>query len=140
MQSDCFSLECFNYGAFINHRRGRLVGISVPQAAFCCVAAYLVLLHCWCNSVWEFDVCGCSLFAAVLDIAVGCVQGWELGPRASPSKVYPPGKLHWHFTCGFDFRHSLWLAFEAAFVVLKGSKVVFTSLYSIGYNFGKMNR
>ena len=32
------------------------------------------------------------------------------------------------------------LILEAAFVVLKGSKVVFTSLCSIGYNFGKMNR
>ena len=24
---------------------------------------------------------------------------------ASPSEVYPPGKLQWHFTCGFHFRH-----------------------------------
>ena len=37
MQSDWFGLEYFNCGAFINRRRSRLVGISVPQAAFCCV-------------------------------------------------------------------------------------------------------
>ena len=35
---------------------------------------------------------------------VGCVQGRELG---APSEVYPAEKLQWHFTCGFDFRHSL---------------------------------
>ena len=34
--------------------------------------------------------------------------------------AYPAGKLRWHFTCGFYFRHSLWLPFEAAFVVLRG--------------------
>ena len=36
------------------------------------------------------------------------------------SNFYPAGKLQWHFTCGFDFRQSLWLPFEAAFAVLKG--------------------
>ena len=39
---------------------------------------------------------------------------------ASPSEVYPAGKLRWHFTCGFNFGHGLWLPFEAAFVVLGG--------------------
>ena len=29
---------------------------------------------------------------------VGWVEGRE---------VYPAAKLKWHFTCGFDFRHSL---------------------------------
>ena len=40
--------------------------------------------------------------------------------HTSPSKVYPASNLQWHFTCGFDFRHSLWLPFEAAFAVLMG--------------------
>ena len=43
----------------------------------------------------------------------------ESSARA-PSEVNPAGKLQWHFTCGFDFRHSLWLPFVAAFAVLKG--------------------
>ena len=34
--------------------------------------------------------------------------------RASPSEVYPAGKLQWHFTCG----HSLWWPFVAGFAVL----------------------
>ena len=55
---------------------------------------------------------------------VGCVQGRELGARTSPSEVYPAGKLHWHFTCGLDFKHSLWLPFETAFAVLKELLVV----------------
>ena len=51
---------------------------------------------------------------------VGCVQSREFGVRTSPSEVYPAGKLQWHFTCGFDFRHGVWLPFEAALAVLKG--------------------
>ena len=31
--------------------------------------------------------------------------------RASPSEVYPDGKLHCHFTCGFDVRHNIRLLF-----------------------------
>ena len=50
---------------------------------------------------------------------VGCVQSRELGARALPSEVYLPGKLLCHFTCGFDFVHSLLLPFEAALAVLK---------------------
>ena len=38
---------------------------------------------------------------------VGCLQNLELGARALPSEVYPAGKFPRHFTCGFDFRHSL---------------------------------
>ena len=38
---------------------------------------------------------------------------------ASPSEVSPARKLQWHFTCGFDFRHSLWFVF-VGFAVLKG--------------------
>ena len=51
---------------------------------------------------------------------MGCVESRELGAHASPSEVYPARKLQWHFTCGFDFRHSQWLPFVAAFAVLKG--------------------
>ena len=40
--------------------------------------------------------------------------------------IYPAGKLQWHFTCGPDFSHSLWLPFVAAFVVLKGLKWIYT--------------
>ena len=36
---------------------------------------------------------------------VVCVQSREPGACALPSDVYPAGKLQWHFTCGFDFRH-----------------------------------
>ena len=44
--------------------------------------------------------------------------------RASPSEVSPAGKFQWHFTCGFDFRHGLWLPFVAAFAVLRGLLMV----------------
>ena len=40
---------------------------------------------------------------------VGFVQSCELSVHAWPSDVYPNAKLQWHFTCGFDFRYSLWL-------------------------------
>ena len=43
--------------------------------------------------------------------------------RASAFEVYYAGKLQWHFTYGFDFRHSLWLPFVAAFAVLKGLNI-----------------
>ena len=43
--------------------------------------------------------------------------------RASAFEVYYAGKLQWHFTYGFDFRHSLWLLFVVAFPVLKGLNV-----------------
>ena len=35
-------------------------------------------------------------------------------------------KLQWHLTCGFDFRHSLWLPFVTSFAVLKGLLIVGT--------------
>ena len=41
-----------------------------------------------------------------------------------PSRIYSAGKLQPHFTCGFDFGHSLWLPFVAAFAVLKGLSIV----------------
>ena len=40
------------------------------------------------------------------------------------SEVYPAGKLQWHFTCGFDFRQSLWLPFVAALAILEGLLMV----------------
>ena len=42
---------------------------------------------------------------------LGCARGRGLGVRALPSGVYPAGRLRWHFTCGFDFGHGLWLPF-----------------------------
>ena len=38
--------------------------------------------------------------------------------------VYPAGKLRWQFTCGFDFRHGLWLPFGATFAVQRGLLMV----------------
>ena len=64
-----------------------------------------------------------------------------LARGVSPSDVYPAGKLPWHFACGFDFIHSLWLPFVAAFAVLKGlidhslrekrSVNLFTDIYNL---------
>ena len=51
---------------------------------------------------------------------VSCIQNRELGALGLPSEVYPAGNLQWHFTCSFDFRHSLRLPFVADFAVLKG--------------------
>ena len=50
------------------------------------------------------------------------------GVRASLTEVDPAGKLQWHFTCGFDFRHSLWLPFEAAFAIPKGLNICILNL------------
>ena len=48
---------------------------------------------------WPFpDWGGCGL----------CPQSRARSACASPSEVYVTGKLQWHFTCGFNFRHSLW--------------------------------
>ena len=33
-----------------------------------------------------------------------CPKSKARRTRASPSEVYPAGKLQWHFTCGFNFR------------------------------------
>ena len=89
--------------------------------------------------VWGRD-CGCvSLFlGGVRDVGgggiafgsfravggglVGCVQTRRV--CASPSEVYPAGKPQWHLTCGFDFKHSLWLPLVTAFAVLKGLSVI----------------
>ena len=49
---------------------------------------------------WPFPGCGEGGL-------VGCVQSRKLGARASPSEDYPADKLRRHFTCGFDFKHSL---------------------------------
>ena len=53
-------------------------------------------------------------------------------PRcASPNEVYPAGKLQWYFTCGFDFRHDLWLPFVASFSVLKGLMAIDYTIHLI---------
>ena len=68
---------------------------------------------------------------------VGCVQSRELGARALPSEVYLPGKLLCHFTCGFDFVHSLLLPFEAALAVLKrlnGKKKNYSALIIVQHS------
>ena len=63
-----------------------------------------------------------KLFYIVLVLSrLGGREGlWAVSKFTSPSEVYPAGKLQWHFNCGFNFRHSLWLPFETAFAVLKG--------------------
>ena len=61
-----------------------------------------------------------TLFRGLVD----CVQSRELGVRFSPSEVYRTGKLQWHFTCSFDFRHNLSLPFVTGFAVLKGLSIV----------------
>ena len=77
----------------------------------------------WCGGLWPFwagmRVCGLWL-AFVAGFAVlglgwpfpGGGGGCGLCPKsrawhapASPSGVYPTGKLQWHFTCGFHCRH-----------------------------------
>ena len=68
-------------------------------------------------------------FQAVGEL-LGYVQNRELSPRASPSKVFPAGKLQWHFTCGFNFRHSLWLPFVAAFAALKGLLIFIIHIFN----------
>ena len=37
----------------------------------------------------------------------------------SPSNLYVVGQLQWWFTCGFNFRHSLWLSFVSASTLVK---------------------
>ena len=44
---------------------------------------------------------------------------WGACGLCPESRDYLPGKLLCHFTCGFDFVHSLLLPFEAALAVLK---------------------
>ena len=65
-------------------------------------------------------VCVCVCVCVYGWGVVHCAQSRELRARTSPSKVYPAGKPQWHFTCGFHFRHSVWLPFVTAFAVLKG--------------------
>ena len=62
---------------------------------------------------WPFPSCVCVWVCV-------CWGGVWTVSKVSPSEVYPPRKLRWHFTCGFDLGHDLWLPFEAAFAVLKG--------------------
>ena len=59
-------------------------------------------------------------------VSAGCGGAWGLGPKSrvqrmcpSPLEVYTDDNLQWHFTCGFNFRHTLRSPFVAAFAVLK---------------------
>ena len=70
-----------------------------------------------------------KLFKAVGE-PMGSVQSRELGTLAPPSEVYYAGKLQWHFTCGFDFRHSRWSPFVAGFAVLKGLRNIAKNINS----------
>ena len=71
--------------------------------------------------VIQFTVC--LTFSGLWGAYGLCPKSRPRRVGASPSEVYPAGKLQWHFTCGFDFRHSLWLPFVAGFAVLKGLMV-----------------
>ena len=76
------------------------------------------------NSVWSLSpsktLCVCVCVCVCVEVgALWAVTKVESSARA---KGYPAGKLQRHFTCDFDFRHSLWLPFEAVFAVLKGLK------------------
>ena len=65
---------------------------------------------------WPFpgSVCVCVCVCVCVWVGGGIVGGCRLYPElrarcahASPSALlYPNGKLQWHFTCGFNFRHS----------------------------------
>ena len=92
------------------------------MSGFCMANARGNALH-W---NWPFPGCGRGRACGL------CPKSGAQRVRASPSEVYPAAKLHWHFVCGFDFRHSLWLQFETAFTVLKG---LFIGLSWPGDNF-----
>ena len=81
----------------------------------------------WIYGGWD-GLLGWSVWAGGLGewwVACGlCPKSRDWRARASPFKVHPAGKIQWHFTCGFDFRHSLWLPFAAAFAVLKRLLIV----------------
>ena len=77
------------------------------------------------------DFGGCGKFSWQRVLLLALSRLWGVDPkssarcaRASPSWIYPAGKLQWHFTCGLDFGHSLWLPFKAVFVVVKGLLIV----------------
>ena len=80
------------------------------------VGGRFICLRC---GICGFSECAFGPLRAVGGL-MGCVQSQKLGARASPSEVYPDAKLQWHFTCGFDLKHSLWLPFVAGFAFLKG--------------------
>ena len=71
--------------------------------------------------VIQFTVC--LTFSGLWGAYGLCPKSRPRRVGASPSEVYPAGKLQWHVACGFDFRHTLWLPFVAGFAVLKGLMV-----------------
>ena len=78
------------------------------DAARGCVAVILECVVVWHLPSGSLGACGL------------CPESRARLVRVSPSKFYPADKLQWHFTCGFDFGHSLWLPFVATFAVRKG--------------------
>ena len=78
------------------------------DAARGCVAVILECVVVWHLQSEGLGACGL------------CPESRARRVRVSPSKFYPADKLQWHFTCGFDFGHSLWLPFVATFAVRKG--------------------
>ena len=124
-----------------------LQGLSCWEAS---VALYLRFWF-WAWSVWSMiAICGrfCSAGGGVINsssVYYGFFLYWEwsfqfcggayglcLKSRAQRTRLsYPAGKLQWHFTCGFKFRHSLWLPFVAGFAALKGLLIV--SVGTMGY-------
>ena len=62
----------------------------------------LSLLTASLNSVDIFIV---NLFKDFLILALTLFHG--NGEKFSASEIYSAGKLQWHFTCGFNFRHGL---------------------------------
>ena len=60
-------------------------GWSVPQGGMDLREAYVTMLLLALSRLWGGGGVGGGL--------VGCVQSRELGARATPSKIYPAGKL-----------------------------------------------
>ena len=51
-------------------------------------------------------LCACVGLEGGRGVACGlCAKARTWRTHVSPSQLYPAGKVQWHFTCGFDFRH-----------------------------------
>ena len=66
-------------------------------------------LSCWGASLalclwFRFWAWGCASCGGACGL---CLESRVRRECASSSEVCPTGKLQWHFTCGFDFRHGL---------------------------------
>ena len=74
---------------------------------------FLTVIRRWLKSNWMF------FFNPFQFVGGGGGRLWAVS-KVKRLAVYPAGKLHWHYTCTFNLRHSLWLPFVAAFAVMKG--------------------